>query len=126
MNKGAKIVNAAIAGLDFITVVVSGKAYSIFPPTINQLAGAGYYLSDVKDGDSMKNILLSIEDSRQWAHALSWFIKGDDSLYDEFSNADSNDVMEALINALSLVSAENFTKLLTLTRSVVRLTAKPK
>lgn len=31
MNKGAKAVGEAITGLDFATVVVNGKAYTIFP-----------------------------------------------------------------------------------------------
>lgn len=33
-KKAAKIVNSAILGMDFRTVVVAGKAYVIKPPTI--------------------------------------------------------------------------------------------
>lgn len=126
MNNAAKEVGAAIAQLDFITVVIGGKAYTIYPPTINKLAGAGYYLSGAKDGDSIKDVILSLGDAKLWAHALSWLINGNDSLFDTFSKADANEVIEALIESLSLISAENFLKLLALMKNVAKLTAKPK
>ena len=126
MNKAAREVGAAIARMDFVTVVIGGKAYTVYPPTIHKLAGAGYYFSGAKEGDSVKDIILSLGDAKLWAHALSWLIEGNDSLYESFSKADADEVIEALIEALSLISAENFLKLLALTKNVAKLTARPK
>lgn len=126
MNKAAREVGAAITRMDFVTVVIGGKAYTIYPPTINKLAGAGYYFSGAKEGDSIKDVILSLGDAKLLAHALSWLIEGNDNLYESFSKADANEVIEALIESLSLISAENFLKLLVLTKNVAKLTARPK
>lgn len=126
MNQAARIVNAAIIGADFKTVVVNGKAYTVKPPTIAKIAGAGYHLAGINDGDSLKDILLSLGDLRAVSAALSWLIQGDDKLADELSEGEFSEVVNALDEALSLISPEGFTKLLVLTRSVLKLTAKQK
>ncbi len=126
MNKAAKEVGAAIMQMDFRTVVVGGKAYTVMPPTIDKIAGAGYYSSGAKDGGSIKEVIASLADAKLWAHALSWIIEGNDSLYETFCKADVNELVDALVEALSLISAENFLKLLVLMRNVAKLTAKPK
>ena len=58
----AKIVNAAVLGKDFETVIVNGKAYVINPPTIHKMAGAGYYLSDLKGATTVMDMLRSLKD----------------------------------------------------------------
>lgn len=126
MNKAVKEVNAAIIQMDFRTVVVGGKAYTILPPTIERLAGIGYHFANVKEGGTIRDVLLSIKDAESCAHALSWLVNGNDSLSSTFTKADANEVIEALIEGLSLISIENFLKLLALMRNVARLTAKPK
>lgn len=126
MNKAAKEVGSAIMQMDFRTVVVGGKAYTVMPPTIEKIASVGYYFSEAKDGGSIKEVIASLADARLWAHALSWLIEGNDSLYDTFCKADANELVDALVESLSLISAENFLKLLALTKNVARLTAKPK
>ena len=119
----AKIVNAAVLGKDFETVIVNGKAYVINPPTIHKMAGAGYYLSDLK-GATVMDMLRSLKDVKQASLALSWLIKGDESLSDELARGEFDEVVEALAVGLSMVSTENFYKLSVLAKNVATLTAK--
>nr|DAS27108.1 MAG TPA: hypothetical protein [Caudoviricetes sp.] len=123
-NNAAKIVGSAIIGMDFQTVIVNNKAYVIHPPTIKKIAGAGYYLADLKIGNSLKDMLMSLRSMESAAKALSWFIQGDDSLGDELSQGSFDEVVDALEVAYSLISTENFLKLLGLARNVANLTAK--
>lgn len=125
MEKNAsKIVNAAVLGKDFETVFVNGKAYIINPPTIHKIAGAGYYLSGLKDGVTVMDMLRSLKDVETASRALSWLIQGDESLYEELSKGIFDEVVEALATGLSMISAENFYKLSVLAKNVALLTAK--
>ena len=124
-QEGAKIVSSAILGMDFKVVMVNGKSYIVTPPTIKKLAGAGYWLSSIK-GDTIKEVFLSKENPEAFAHALSYMIQGDDSLFDELSNGTDAEIKEALDEAYSMVSVKNFIGLLDLARNVASLIAKPK
>lgn len=126
MDNAAKIVNSAVLGMDFETAIINGKSYVIMPPTIKKIAGAGYYLSDLGNGDTIKDMIASLSNISSSAHALSWFIQGDDSLYDELSNGTLEEVADALSTAVSMIPAENFCKLSVLARNVQSLTAKAK
>jgi hypothetical protein len=123
-KKAAKIVNSAILGMDFRTVVVAGKAYVIKPPTIKKLAGAGYWLSDIDNGESIRDVLLSLHDASKLTKALSWFINGDESLSDELSEGTLSEIADALETAYSLLSTKDFLRLSALARNVTDLTAK--
>lgn len=125
-QNAAKLVSGAIIGMDFKTVVVNGKAYMIMPPTIMKIAGAAYYLSEIKDGNSVRELFLSINDVKPIAHALSWFILGNDNLYEEFLMGTLDELIDALETAYSLVSVQNFWRLSTLAGNVASLTAKQK
>ena len=116
----ARIVTSAILGMDFETVIVNGKTYIVTPPTIKRLAGAGYYLSNINEGKSVRDLLLSL------GHALSWMIQGDDGLFEELSLGTFEEVVDALDVAYSLISVRPFSKLSGLARNVANLTAKPK
>lgn len=126
MNQAAKIVSASIVGADFVNVMVNNKVYSIFPPTIHKLAGAGMYLSELGDEQSLKDMIKSINRSDNLAHALSWLIQDDDSLFEELSQGTFDELVDAINEAYSQISVENFMKLSTLARNVVRLIANPK
>lgn len=126
MNQAAKIVSASIVGADFVNVMVNNKAYSIFPPTIHKLAGAGMYLSELGDEQSLKDMIKSINRSDNLAHALSWLIQDDDSLFEELSQGTFDELVNAINEAYSQISVENFMKLSTLAKNVVRLIANPK
>lgn len=126
MSKASKLVSDAIIGNDYKIVVVDGKSYKILPPTIKKMAGAGQYLSDLKDGDTISDILESVNDIGKLAHALSWFVDGSDRLAGEFEKATIEEVIDALGVAYSLISVENFTKLSILVRNVSKLIANPR
>ena len=122
----ARIVTSAILGMDFETVIVNGKTYIVTPPTIKKLAGAGYYLSNINEGKSVRDLLLSLGDAEAVAHALSWMIQGDDGLFEELSLGTFEEVVDALDVAYSLISVRPFSKLSGLASNVANLTAKPK
>ena len=69
---------------------------------IKKLAGAGYYLSNINDGVTLKDVISSLGDMEMAAHALSWLIQGDDSLFDEFINGTFEEIVDALETAYSL------------------------
>jgi len=125
-NNASKIVNAAVLGKDFETVFVNGKVYVIHPPTIHKIAGAGYYLSDLKDAVTVMDMLRSLKDVEIASRALSWLIQGDESLFEDLSHGTFDEVIEALATGLSMISAENFYKLSVLAKNVANLTAKQK
>ena len=122
----SKIVNAAVLGKDFETVFVNGNAYMMHPLTIHKIAGAGYYLSDLKEAVTVMDMLRSLKDVEMASRALSWLIQGDENLYEELSSGTFDEVVEALATGLSMISAENFYKLLALAKNVAILTAKQK
>ena len=122
-QNAAKIVSSAILGMDFKVVIVNGKSYIVTPPTIKKIAGAAYWLSDVKDGKNIKELLASINNVEPLAHALSWFIQGNDSLFEELSNGTLNEVIDGLESAYSLLSTKNFLRLSVLAKNVASLTA---
>lgn len=123
-KKASKIINAAVLGKDFETVFVGGKSYVIFPLTIHKIAGAGYYLSDLKDSGTVMDMIRSLKDVETASRALSWLIQGDENLYEELSRGTFDEVVEALATGISMISAENFCKLSVLARNVALLTAK--
>lgn len=123
MNQAAKIVSAAIIGADFITVLVNDKPYTVYPPTINKLSGAGFYLNGMGDEQTVRDIINSINNSEKLCHAFSWLVKGDDSLFEELSQGTFDELVDAVSAAYSLVSVENFTKLSVLAKNVAKLVA---
>ena len=125
MEKNAsKIINAAVLGKEFETVFVNGNVYVIHPPTIHKIAGAGYYLCDLKEAVTVMDMLRSLKDVEMASRALSWLIQGDENLSEELSAGTFDEVVEALATGLSMVSAENFYKLSVLAKNVALLTAK--
>lgn len=126
MSNGSKVVSASIIGADLVNVMVNNKVYSIFPPTIHKLAGAGLYLSDFGDEQTFRDVIKSINNSDKLAHALSWLIKGDNSLVNELEQGTFDELVDAVSQAYSLVSIENFIKLSALAKNVAMLIANQK
>lgn len=124
--KGNKLVSEAIVGDDFKVVVVNGKSYKIDSPTIYRLAGAGKYLADFGDEQTLGDIFRSINDSKKLAYALSFLIVGDESLAEELVNGRFDELVEALGEAYSLISVQNFMMLSSLAKNVGRMIAKSK
>lgn len=123
-RNAAKIVSSAILGMDFKVIVVNNKSYVLTPPTIKKIAGASYYLSDIGKGNTIRELLLTINNAEAISHALSWFIKGDDSLFEELSKGTMNEIVDGLDTAYSLISTDSFLKLSVLAKNVANLTAK--
>lgn len=126
MDKGSKIVSASIIGADFINVMVNGKCYTVFPPTIHKLAGAGMYLSDFGDEQSVRDVIKSVNNPNSLAHALSWLLIDNDSLFEELSQGTFDELVDAIDEAYSLISVESFAKLSTLAKNVSKLIANQK
>lgn len=123
-RNAAKIVSAAIIGLDGETVVIAGRAYHILPPTIKRLAQAAFYLSDMEEAETLRGLLMSVGNPEPLCNALSCLIRGDESLRDELMEGTMDEVAEAMEVAYSLASVENFWKLSALARNVANLTAR--
>lgn len=126
MNKGAKIVSESIIGSDFRTIIVNGKSYTVYPPTIHKLAGAISHLSGVQKAENLKDVLLSLGESEAYSKALSWLIVGNDSLGVELAKGTYKENVDALEEALSMIDSKVFLKAVSLARNVSLLAAKPK
>ena len=126
MNEGAKIISKSVIGSDFRTIFVSGKAYTVYPPTIHRLAGAISYLSDVKEADNLRDVLLSLGESEAYSKALSWLIAGDESLSEELAQGTYEENVDALDEALSMIDSKVFLKAVSLAKNVSLLAAKPR
>lgn len=126
MNTGAKIISESIIGMDFRTVIVGGKSYTVYPPTIHKLAGAISYLSKVQEADNLKDVLLSLGESEAYSKALSWLIAGDESLNEELSQGTLDEVVDALDETLSMIDSKVFLKAVSLAKNVSLLAAKPR
>lgn len=123
-KNAARIVSAAIIGLDGETVVVAGRAYHILPPTIKRIAQAAYYLSEMEDVNSLRGLLMSVGKPEPLCNALSCMISGDESLREDLMEGTVEELVDALEVAYSLASVENFWRLSALARNVASLTAK--
>lgn len=126
MNQGAKIISESIIGRDFRTVFVGGKAYTVYPPTIHKLAGAISYLSGVQDAEDLKEVLLSLGECEAYSKALSWLIRGDESLSDDLASGTYEENVNALDEALSMIDSKVFLKAVSLAKNVSLLAAKPR
>ena len=126
-QNGAKIVSSAIVGMDFKVIIVNSRSYIISPPTIKKMAGAFNYLADaIGNGNSIRELFLSASNVEPLAHALSWFIQGNDCLFEELSNGTRDEIIDGLDAAYSLISTKSFLKLSDLTKNVANLIARPK
>lgn len=123
---GTKLVSGAIAGLDFRLVAINGKSYIIEPPTIHKIAGACYFMDDLGNGESIKELISGLKNMESLAKALSWFIQGDDGLTEELMQAQFSEIIDGLELAFSMVDAGNFTRLSALLRSARTMIAKQK
>lgn len=126
MNQGAKIISESIIGSDFRTVFVNGKAYTVYPPTVNNLSGAISHLSGVQEADNLKEVLFSLGESRAYSKALSWLITGDESLSEELAKGTYEENVNALDEAFSMIDSKVFLKAVSLARNVSLLAAKPR
>lgn len=121
---GVQLVSSAILGIDQESVFINGKVYHIYPPTIKRFVGAVSCMK-ASGGETLKDVIFNM-DMEGACKALSWFIKGDESLYETFLDARVSEIQESLIKAFSLIDPQNFIRLSALQKSVRSLIAKPK
>ena len=126
MSDGCRIVCDALLGKDAAIVRLLGKNYFIKPPTIRTIAGVGSCLSGLGEARTVSGLLRDFASMECLSRALSWLIRGDESLAEELSGADFGEAVAALETGLGMISAGSFTKLSALTRSVSALTARPR
>ena len=126
MNKAAKLVSSAVLGIDCRTVIIGGQAYVIMPPTIARIAGAAYYLPSVEDCESLADVVTQMKNITDVCKALSWFIKGDESIVDALALGTLEECTIALGEAFSLIDIGNFKQLSALAKNVARLAANPR
>lgn len=115
--------SSAVLGMDCETIIVGGEVYSLFPPTIRRIAGAGLHLAAIPENGKVREMIGSMEEATK---ALSWFIRGDESLCDALSDGTAKEIVEGLEVAIKLIGMENFPKLSALSKSVRTLIANTK
>lgn len=125
-NKGARVVGAALAGLDCEVFLVADKRYVMRPPTIRRLARAGYHLAGFDTGRTMGELLSSITDMGRLCKALSCFLKGDESIADELSDGTPAEVVAGLEAAYRMLDPQVFIKAVGLARNAASLIAQPR
>lgn len=123
MNEGVKLVSEVLLGKGGVSAHIAGKDYTIPPPTIERIAGAGYYLADFKECETLMDMVTSMESMNSVCKALSWFIQGDEELYRTLSKGTIAEVVDALAKAIGLIGVENFLRLSALVRNVQSLIA---
>ena len=117
------MVAAALIGADYRTVAVNGICYLIQSPTIYRLCGCIKQLAGMKQAETVKDVIESLGDLNKYAKALSWLVKGDESLADTFSQATPKDVVNALEIGLSLIDISVFQKAAVLAKYVAKVAA---
>lgn len=118
-----KLISSAVLGIDCETVLVGGRTYVIFPPTVERIAGAGRFLSDLGEGRTVAEVLGTMQRMDAACRALSWFIQGDEGLWSELSGGTLEEVTDALSVAVGMIGIQNFPRLSALVRSVRSLIA---
>lgn len=121
-----ELVSQALLGTDKESILVNGKEYYIAPPTIKRIVGAGQHLARFGDEniESPEEYIREMVQMISWSKALSWFIKGDESLADELSEGTLAEVLAGVETAIRLIDLQNFIRLSVLAKNVKMLIAK--
>lgn len=126
MNKAEKLVSSEAVGANIQFVEVNGKMYPVKPPTIDRVAGAVACLSGLalNDGATIRDVLNTQENAREYARALSFLIQEDYELTDELAKGTYDEVIEALDTAFGMISGRSFSIAASLTKSASALVAR--
>lgn len=126
MNKAEKLVSSEAVDANIQLVEVNGKMYPVKPPTINRVAGAVACLSGLalNDGATIRDVLNTQENAREYARALSFLIQDDYELTDELAKGTYDEVIEAIDIAFGMISGRSFSIAASLTKSASALVAR--
>ncbi|OAV66635.1 hypothetical protein Barb6XT_01841 [Bacteroidales bacterium Barb6XT] len=137
MNNSAEAVSESILGLDFKTVILAGKAYTIHPPVISTICRAIKHFSRVEtEGlDTVPKVISKIPEIAPYLiRGLSEFIAGNSRFgkYKSFrlrrklKNATSEELKTAMDACVSVIGAESFFQSAALAQFMSRMAANPK
>ena len=122
--EGARLVTAAMLGLDGDSIFVGGKCYFVKPPTIKKIVGCAHYMGSFGDEQSLGDYIRKLTDLGDICKALSWLIRGDETLAEELSNGTVDEIIEGVETGIRLIGTKNFIRLSVLSRNVSGLIAK--
>ena len=120
-----QMIGNAVLGIDREKVFVGGRVYVVKPPTIRTMCGAARYLGKVSKLEGVSDLIAALSDD-SLPKALSWFIEGSETLAEELSRADVNELADALVRCLDMIDPQNFMRLSVLSRNVRNLIARQK
>lgn len=126
MEDAARLVAGEVVGYNSANFTVAGKIYIATPPTIRRLCGAFYFLSDIRDTETLRDMLLSLGDTDRLCSALSFLVAGDESLKHDLMEGTVDEVIAGLGKTFDLIGIENFQRLSSLMKSARTLTARQK
>lgn len=118
-----KEIAADLLGISGRKVKIGGKGYTIPPPTIERLVGAGHSLSEIGNILNLSDFITAIPHLEEVCHALSWFIAGDESLFEELKKGTPAEVVGAFLDAISMLDIKDFMRLSVSVRNVRMLVA---
>lgn len=141
-NKAAKLVADSLLGVDFKTIFICGKAYTIYPATVkiicrglSQWAQIGMNLEDQTKISVISQIPANY---KPILRGLSYFVTGDVKgyrlkaykLYLEWTrgtpSALPRDMSLAVYTAIELIQGQDFFDCATSCKNVVKMVANPK
>ncbi len=141
MNKAAKLTTSSLLGIDFKNILIAGKVYSIYPPTIKIMCRAFRYWADLDfntEGQTRLTVIPQIpKNISPILKGLSVFVTGDvrwwkiksKLLYLKWRYGKRSvlpkEMNEAVVSAIELIQAEDFFICASSVSSVVTLAAKP-
>lgn len=117
-----KEIASDILGTSGVLVTIAGKEYKIPPPTIERLAGAALHLNEM-EVNTIQDLFISYDNLKEACTALSWFIRGDESLSGEIARGLPSEVLTGLKTAIGQIDISDFLKLSALARNVRSLIA---
>lgn len=137
MNKAANIVAESLIGDRFVTIVLKGEGYTVYPPTIKVLLRAikSFSKVDIPDKANWIEALLVVPDNvEHMIKALSFVIAGNvdnwEDRSEEIAIALKDSTLEELKDAfgkvVSLIHVDDFFHCAALAKSVARMAAEPR
>ena len=142
MNKAAKLVSDSLTGNDYRTVLIAGKAYSVYPPTIKIMTRGFSHWSEVKfdtEGQTGFSIMAQMPGSfPEIVKGLCLFVTGDVKhwqlkayrLYRKWMKgtpaARPDEIARAIDKVLALIPAQVFFSSVNSLKSATLIMAKSK
>ncbi|WP_321437255.1 hypothetical protein [uncultured Bacteroides sp.] len=134
MNEAAKIISESLSGTNFKTVLLAGKAYTIYPPTIKIVVRALGPLSKVDINEKQSELSIIGEIPSNAPHiikGISAFIVGDVNnwrwkahrLGKQLEKATPKELNEAFKAIIELIQGKDFFDCAAYVQNVVKMAA---